>query len=128
MIRTSRSNMEEDVQQTIVQGRLRWYRRFLDHGHEVAVEDGVEFPPEDLRRRIMERDGVWELVVPTASAATVAHQLGQLPEVDARQILANMRRQPGVPYIGTETEVEWLQLALAKADIDSKKRKYQETR
>jgi len=119
--------MEEDLQQTIAGGRLRWYRTWIENGREVATEDGVELPPPELRRRLLDRDGTWELFVPGAKPAVVAHILAPLLELDRRAIVTLLRQRPGVAYVGTNHEVEWLHRALTVAGIASEKRRAENT-
>lgn len=103
----------EEVGQTFIDGRLRWYRSGVGANRIPFEEDGVGLPPEDIRRRLIDEGGEWVVIVsePVDKPAVVGvvRAAMQLNMAAAAKLLKSL---PGVIYTGTKIEADWLRVQL----------------
>jgi hypothetical protein len=100
--------------QAIVFKQLRWHQATSCTGcGYVEEEDGIGFPPQQLRDRILRDAGRWKLLASGLDRAraikVVRSVLGLTGEA------ASAFRQFPVLYIGTRTEADWLKTHMGAA-------------
>lgn len=106
-----------DVGQSFVPGVLVWSQSFQCSTCGSAIEaDGHGFPPPEIRHAIIASDGLWGLNVDLTdserlSACKILHS--DL-NTDFSDVPAMKNRIPGVVYVGTRTEICWLQSRLSE--------------
>lgn len=101
--------------------RLGWFRSLRCLACGSAEEaDYAGALPEDHRAQILREHGTWELVVPRAqdrrTVATVAREAFTL---ELRAAVTFARAVPGVVWSGTEREMAWFGLLLARRGVIS---------
>lgn len=101
----------ETVGQSLIDGKLRWFRR-VTAGDSVTEEDGVGFAPDCIRRALLEREGKWELVVLSGNRLKIVKKLRLRLGLDLLSASSVLKLMPGVVYVGTLTEAEWLAQSL----------------
>jgi hypothetical protein len=110
------------VGQTVVDGQLRWYRSFSCQHCGNAEEDGVGFPPAELRDLLLESGGRWKLVVGeakrVAAIKVLRSVLGLATEESAAATLRRFSAFP-VVHVGTRTEAKWLKAHMDAAQVAS---------
>jgi hypothetical protein len=81
-------------------------------------EDGVGFPPARIREALIAAQGEWELTVDECDKVSVVRILKPMLELDSRGAMELWRKLPGVVYVGTKREVEWLRGALVEGGFE----------
>jgi hypothetical protein len=99
------------VGQSVVNGRLRWYRSLISSDRKCIEEDGTGFPPPELREEILKTEGEWEILMTTGDPKRVALILREVLAITAKEALENAKS--GVLYRGTKTEAQWLSQKLS---------------
>ncbi len=96
---------------------LRWYRRMTcpDCGLREEFDD-TGFPPEDVRRQIMDANGRWSLhVKQPRSAARLRQTLRVILKLEPAEAIALTRDPRAAVFTGTKVEAEWLAALLHEA-------------
>lgn len=91
-------------------GKLRWYESVNCPRCGLRSEaDGEGLPPDELRRLLMARDGVWAVRLSgSKSGAAAGKVLRDALGLDMRQVSLLLKQLPGVAYEGTKGESSWL--------------------
>jgi len=105
------------VGQSVHRGKLRWYESVNCETCGLRSEaDGTGLPPEGIRLKLIEKVGLWRVVLGTPSSLSVVVKVVRdalgLESGDAMRIAKSL---PGVLYEGTEGEAQWLEALLKNA-------------
>ena len=110
------------VNQTIVNSKLKWYLSSICNDCNSAVEmDDFGFPPPEIRQKILEEEGEWELKANSAELKNkvkiikVLRKALNLSIKDASTFLKNL---PNI-INGTKVEMQWLKELLLDNNIQS---------
>ena len=97
-------------------GHLYWFESIHCQGCGLAQEaDGEGVPPENIRRRILEAEGEWNLLIPAPrSTQRIAGILRQLLDCSLAQALAKAKSAAPVAT-GTKAEMSWMADSLSAA-------------
>jgi large subunit ribosomal protein L7/L12 len=108
-----------EVDQTAIDGKLRWYLSYRCPICHAAVEsDDIGFPPENIRALLIQRDGLWDLYIGDISNKMEVVKLlrgllgWSLPKASQR-----LRDITKPVYSGSKVEVEWLEKVLSGHNI-----------
>ena len=105
------------VGQSFAPGELVWSESFRCTACGSAIEsDGHGFPPPEIRDAIIASDGLWGLNVDlTGSERLSACKILHCDlNTDFADVPAMKNRIPGIVYVGTRTEMCWLQSRLSE--------------
>jgi hypothetical protein len=105
--------------QTIVSNELRWYRSISCPNCGHIEEDGIGFPPEDLRDQLLKQGGRWKLVANEANRVAVLKIIRSSLGLSMEEAAATLRHFPTV-YTGTKTEAQWLKTQMEASHISSR--------
>ena len=111
-----------DCNQTFIDGPLRWCcsSRCSECGSAIESDD-IGFPPDEIRQRILESDGCWEVLMTHKSnlnGKLVAVLRDQL-NLTLSEIAERFRNVPGVIFSGTRVEAAWIKKLLIEAGTDA---------
>jgi hypothetical protein len=96
------------VGENVVDTNLRWHASWQEDGVPVE-EDGIGFPPEQLRQRLIKESGEWETVVTSVpDKAKAAHALRRSLNLSLAEITERLRAMPGPVFRGTQVEAQWI--------------------
>jgi hypothetical protein len=101
------------IGQSALRGRLRWYRSIDCSACGRSEEDGEGFPPEPIRKTLLE-SGESVLQIDPQFKAGAARLLKSALGLSLAEVSTRLASLPEV-FRGTRTEVEWLQ-SKAKSD------------
>ena len=96
---------------------LRWYQRMTCPDCSLREEaDDTGFPPEDVRRQLMEANGRWSLHVEQPhSLARLRQTLRTALKLGPAEVVALTRDPAAALFVGTKVETEWLAALLRDA-------------
>ena len=98
------------IGQSVHRGKLRWYETVNCANCGLRSEaDGLGFPAENIRLKIIEKAGLWQVAMGTPAmlpsfVKTIRDALG-MESLDAMRVAKSL---PGPVYAGTHSEVQWL--------------------
>lgn len=104
------------IGQTVVSGRLRWYRSTSCSDCGNVEEDGVGFPPDEVRAPLLKDGGHWEVVAQESGGAAAIKVVKEILGLSKAEAAARLRRFP-IVFQGTLTEAEWVKEQLSAALI-----------
>jgi len=107
------------VGQSLSGGRLRWYRSLVSADDKRIEEDGVGFPPADVRQQILDDEGEWKIIITDGDRTRAALILREALGVSQSKAMEHVRSASGVFYHGTKTETQWLSEKLREAGIQA---------
>ncbi|MBZ8181727.1 hypothetical protein [Oscillatoria salina] len=103
-----------EVQQTIINQKLRWYLSGNCHlcGSSIELDD-VGFLPENLRQKILKEEGEWKIIIKNyAQNKSVIikcfRQILNISTVEAYRKIQETVNNHDFIYRGTKVEIEWL--------------------
>ena len=101
--------------------QLRWSLSYDCQYCDFVMEmDDVGLPPEEIREKIMQQIGVWQLIIPEVEYSNKARLLKALRRIFNLSIQEVSRFSQQNPiYKGTKIEVEWYQKLLEYEGINS---------
>lgn len=115
---TSKAN----VGQAIINSQLKWYLSYVCEHCKSAIEmDDFGFPPDNIRRQIIDKEGEWKLIIDPAESKNKAKIIKilrrnlNLPIEEASKLLKTF---PNIGY-GTKLEMQWLEQLLSNENIKS---------
>ena len=110
------------IGQSFAPGKLVWSESLHCSACGCAIEaDDSGFPPPEIRDLLIAAHGLWALQVELTgieriSACKILHcDLN----TDFADVPVMKNRIPGIVYVGTKTEMQWLQSRLAEFDFTS---------
>ena len=112
-----------EVDQTAVDGSLRWYLSYrCSNCGECVESDDTGLPPDEIREVIIQSDGLWEVHVDSEvnGKATIVKALRRILKWSLAEAAQALKGISGPVYIGTKVEAEWLQKQLISDDISSR--------
>jgi hypothetical protein len=118
---TCSKEIEVAIAQTIIHGELRWYKSYsCDHCGAVIEIDGIGFPPDEIRQKIIHGEGEWSIAfnkvnIGKASILKVLRQALDLSIAEANTALGSAS-SPSLT--GTKTEMLWLKGFFDAAGIE----------
>lgn len=95
------------IGQTVVSGHLRWYRSTSCSDCGNVEEDGVGFPPEEIRALLLKDGGHWDVVARESGSAAVVKVVKEVLGLSNAEAAAQLRSFP-IVFQGTSTEAGWL--------------------
>lgn len=105
--------------QTIIAGKLHWYRKVTENGPE-TVEDGLGFPPPEIREELIRKDGEWLLFVGSEAKTLVGKILKEHLKLSLPEVAKILKTIPDKPvFIGTRKEADWVEELLVRAGVNS---------
>lgn len=109
------------VGQSFVSGNLAWYESFRCPTCGASEEDGTGIAPAWLRDALIEAEGSWGLRVELTGSDRIAacKTLHCDLNTDFDDVSAMLKRIPGIVYVGTRTEMQWLQSRLVEFGFES---------
>lgn len=106
------------IGQTVVSGRLRWYKSISCSNCGKVEVDGIGFPPEEVRKIILNSDGYWNVSVEKPNFIKAVKIVKETIGLSNEEVICQVRRYP-VIFQGTMTESEWIKNKLATFSINS---------
>lgn len=106
------------IGQTIVSAQLRWYRSTSCPNCGRVEEDGIGFPPEELRGHLIKGGGYWDVRANSANRSLVMKELKKILGLSNEKLPQQIRRFP-IVFRGTKTEAEWVMMQLNASCIES---------
>jgi len=113
-------SVRASVDQTIIEGCLKWYVSYQCQSCGAVVEaDDIGLPPEEIREFLIQNQGRWELRLDgrEANRVIVARVLRKALVLSLTEVTNLTKSIPGTLYLGTQVEVEWLAQVLASQGI-----------
>ncbi len=110
------------IGQSFAPGELVWSESFHCPSCGCATEaDDCGFPPPEIRDVLITAHGLWGLHIDlTGSARISACKILHCDlNTDFGDVPAMKSRIPGIVYVGTKTEMEWLRSRLDEFDFTS---------
>jgi len=103
--------------QSVIFGKLRWYvSTNCPRCRHVSEEDGVGFPPQTHREKLLVSGGTWNLVVDVQFRVAFLKTLRELVSVSFAE--ASKIKFPKA-FSGTKAEVEWVLYHATAAGISA---------
>lgn len=106
------------VGETVVSGRLRWYRSTSCPDCGNVEEDGIGMPPEEVRKLILNEGGHWDVVAQEANGAAAIKVVKGALNLSNVEAVEQLRSFP-IVFRGTLTEAEWLREKLSASSIEA---------
>jgi hypothetical protein len=105
------------IGQLSYRGSLRWYESVSCAVCGLQREaDGVGFPPDEIRQRIADSSGLWEVrLLELSSKAMAAKVIRDALSMKVRDALEVFSKQSGIVYVGTFEEANWIAGLLSEA-------------
>jgi hypothetical protein len=111
-----------NVGQSIFDERLVWYASYCcSHCGLQVEEDGLDSPPDEIRRAILADKGEWTLIVhETGDRGILVLKILRIALNLSLDDVAKLRQLiPGCVSNGTRVEMEWLQILLSSEQLEA---------
>lgn len=112
-----------EVDQTVIDGDLRWYVSLRCPNCGSAVEfDDIGLPPDEIRESLIQCDGRWDLHLERmpGDAASISQVLRSALGWSLSDSLSRLKAGTVRIYSGTRVECEWLKVRLRDVAVSSK--------